>query len=232
MTLFIVPVVEGQTEQGCVERLLHRVWHELLGQPERLQVVEPFRGHRDELVHPNGLVLTETVSRALVKLLSKSRKDSQARPLILILLDAEDDCPKTLAPRLVEVARKALPAEVPVSCVLAKRMLENWFVAGASTLAGHNGLPDPLPARERFEEHSGAAWLEEQIRRQNKVRKYQKKQDSLVFVRVMTLQECRDNAPSFDKLCRELEARQPQPPDQPGPTDDAAPPPEEGGTSS
>ena len=52
MTFYIVPIVEGQTEQGCVERLLHRVWGELLCRPERLQIVEPFRGHRDALVHP------------------------------------------------------------------------------------------------------------------------------------------------------------------------------------
>jgi hypothetical protein len=41
MTLYIVPVVEGQTEQGCVERLLQRVWYGLLCQPERLQVPGP-----------------------------------------------------------------------------------------------------------------------------------------------------------------------------------------------
>jgi hypothetical protein len=231
MTLYIVPVVEGHTEQGCVERLLHRIWHELLAQAERLQVVEPFRGHRDEVVHPNGLVLTDTVSRALVKLLSKSRKDAQARPLVLILLDAEGDCPKTLAPRLLDTARKALPADVAVSCVLAKRMLENWIVAGASTLGGVNGLPDPLPPRDRFEDRSWAAWLEEQIRSQNRARKYRKKEDSPAFVRAMALQECRDNAPSFDKLCRDLEARLVQPPDEPGPTDEAVPP-ANGGTSS
>ncbi len=222
MTLYIVPVVEGQTEQGCIERLLHRVWHELLGQPERLQVVEPFRGHRDELVHPNGLVLTETVSRALVKLLSKSRKDSRARPLILILLDAEDDCPKALAPRLLEVARKAVPARVPVSCVLAKKMLENWIVAGASTLAGVNGLPDTLPARDQFEERSGAAWREAQLRSQDKARKYSKTVDAEVFVRAMALQECRNNAPSFDKLFREL-ASWVSPPDEVAPPPEKAP---------
>jgi hypothetical protein len=232
MTLFIVPVVEGQTEQGCVERLLHRVWHGLLGQPERLQVVEPFRGHRDELVHPNGLVLTITVGKALVKLRSKAQKDPQARPLVLILLDAESDCPGTLAPRLLGVARTALPAEIPVSCVLAKRMLENWIVAGASTLAGLNGLPNPLPARNQFEDRSGVAWLEAALRSQRTTRKYRKTADAEVFVGEMALQECRDNAPSFDKLCRELEARLPQPPAQPGPTDPAAPPAEDGGTSS
>jgi hypothetical protein len=213
MTLFIVPVVEGQTEQGCVERLLHRVWHELLGQPERLQVVEPFRGHRDELVHANGLVLTDTASKALVKLRSKARKDAHARPLVLILLDAEGDCPATLAPRLLDVARKALPGDIPVSCVLAKRMLENWIVAGASTLAGVNGMPDSLPARSQFEDRSGAAWLEAQLRSRHQARKYRKTADAEAFVRAMALQECRGNAPSFDKLCRELESRQPQPPE-------------------
>lgn len=231
MTLFIVPIVEGHTEQGCVERLLQRVWHELLGQSERLQVVEPFRGHRDELVHPDGDVLTDTVCEALLKLRAKSKKDAQARSLVLILLDAEDGCPATLTPRLLGTARKAVPADVAVSCVLAKRMLENWIVAGASPLAGVNGLPDPLPPRDRFEDRSGAAWLEEQIRSQNRARKYRKKEDSPAFVRAMALQECRDNAPSFDKLCRELEARRQPPPAQPGPTEDAAPPPEEGGTS-
>lgn len=210
MTLYIVPIVEGHTEGqpelACVERLLHRVWEQLLGQTERLQVVDPFRGHRDQLIQSNGLVLTETIGRALVKLRSKSKKDPQPRPLVLILLDAEDDCPKTLAPQLLEVARKAVPAQVPVSCVLAKKMLENWIVAGASTLAGVNGLPNPLPARDKFEDRNGAAWLEAQLRSQHKTRKYKKTADALAFVRAMNLQECRDNCPSFDKLCRDLQA--------------------------
>src|SRR6516162_418666 len=101
-------------------------------------------------------------------------------------------------------------------------MLENWIVAGASTLAGVNGLPDPLPARDQFEGRSGAAWLEAQLRSKNKARKYRKTDDAEVFVRGMALQECQDNAPSFDKLCRELEARLPQPPDAPGAPDEAA----------
>lgn len=72
MTLYIVPIVEGHTEQGCVERLLHRIWHELLAHAERLQVVDPFRGHRDELVHSSGLVLADTASTALLKMRAKS----------------------------------------------------------------------------------------------------------------------------------------------------------------
>ena len=136
MTLHIAPVVEGQTEQGCVERLLHRIWTEVLASPERLQVVEPFRGHRDSLTHANGEALTDTVQKAVLKLRAAMRRDREARPLLLILLDAEGDCPAELAPRLLGVARKALPPDTPIACVLAKRMLENWIVAGASELAG------------------------------------------------------------------------------------------------
>jgi Domain of unknown function (DUF4276) len=224
--------VEGQTEQGCVERMLQRVWHELLCRPERLQVVEAFRGHRDQLVHPSGLVLTDTVRKAFGKLTVKLKKEAQAQLLVLILLDAEGDCPATVAPRLLEVARKALPADAPVSCVMAKRMLENWIVAGASTLAGMNGLPSPLPVRDQFEDRSGAAWLEAQLRSQNKARKYKKTDDAEVLIRRMALQECRGNSPSFDKLCRELEARLPQPPTAPAPIDEAAPPTTDGGTPS
>ncbi|OWK35805.1 DUF4276 family protein [Fimbriiglobus ruber] len=223
MTLYVVPIVEGQTEQGCVERLLNRVWYELLGQSEPLRVIEPFRGHRDDLVHTNELKLTETVEKASLKLMSKSRSDSQARRWVLILLDAENDCPKDLAPHLLAVARRTIPAAIPVSCVLAKKMLENWIVAGASTLAGVNGLPDPLPARDQFEDRSGVAWLETQLRSRNRSRKYKKTDDAKRLVDKMDLQECRVNSPSFDKLCREFEARLPQPIDPPEPTADTDP---------
>jgi len=56
----------------------------LLQRPERLQVLEPFRGHRDALVHANGRVLNESVQKAFLKLQAKTRKDVEARSLLLI----------------------------------------------------------------------------------------------------------------------------------------------------
>ena len=196
MTLYVAPVVEGQTEQKCVERLLHRIWNELLGGADRLQVLEPFRGPRGSLVHADGKALGEAVQKAWLALDRRTARDAEGRSLLLVLLDAEDDCPATTAPRLLHTARAALPPESNVSCVLAVRMLENWIVAGASTLAGANDLPDSLPARDQFEDRSGAAWLEAQLRSKSKARKYKKPDDAEVFVRAMALQECRDNAPS------------------------------------
>ena len=99
-------------------------------------------------------------------------------------------------------------------------MLENWIVAGASTLAGVHGLPNPLSLPENPEDGSGANWLERNLRATGRARKYKKTVDAEVFVRMMALQECRDSAPSFDKLCRELEARLSPPlPEPPSPVD-------------
>lgn len=231
MTFYLVPIVEGQTEVGCIERLLQRVWAELLAAPVRLQVLPASRGKRDALINPNHPDFTAKIEEAYAKLTRRLRHGSPGQGLLLLLLDAETDCPAELAPRLLEAATRVRP-DAPIACVMPNRMLENWIVAGASALAGVNGLPDPMPKRDQFEDRSGAAWLEAQLRSKDRRRKYRKTDDAEPFVRAMALQECRANAPSFDKLCRELEAQLPQPPEPPGPTDDAAPPAEEGGASS
>ncbi len=229
MTLYVVPIVEGQTEVGCIERLLQRIWVELLTAPVRLQVLPASRGKRDALVNPRHADFTAKIEEAYLKLARQLRHDStgQGQGLLLLLLDAETDCPAELGPRLLGAATQFRP-DAPVACVLAKRMLENWIVAGASTLAGVNGLPNPLPPRDQFEDRSGVAWLETQLRSQNKARKYKKTADAEVFVRAMDLRECRANAPSFDKLCRELAVRLAAHPSVgPAPVAEQAPP--EGG---
>src|SRR5205823_648249 len=128
-------------------RLLHRVWN-LLGSPFRLQVLLPSRGKRDALANPDDADFAKKVEEASAKLAQRLRRDSPDRGLVLLLIDAEHDCPAELAPKLLEAA-KSVRGDVDISCVIAKRMLENWIVAGASTLAGVNELPDVLPVPDR-----------------------------------------------------------------------------------
>ena len=213
MTLYIAPIVEGQTEAESIERLLHRVWAELLATPDRLQVLTPSRGNRGSLVHPKRPDLADKIREAHARLAQRLKPDPAGRGMLLLLLDADDDCPAELGPRLLAAA-KAARSDADISCVLAKKMLENWLVAGASALAGVNDLPSELPTRDLFEQRSGTAWLDSQLRRKDRKRKYDKTADAKIFVKHFGLQECRDNCPSFDKLCRELEARlAPAPPD-------------------
>jgi hypothetical protein len=223
MTLYIAPIVEGHTEVGCVERLLQSICVQLLNGPERLQVLQPSRGRQDLLIRPTGTDLSDKVGEAYGRLIRHVRRDASGRGLLLVLLDAEEDCPAELGPRLLRVARAAAPSDADIDCVLPRRMLENWFVAAASSLAGVHGLPEGLIPPEDPEDCRGSAWLERQLRSRDPARKYTKTDDAAEFVRAMDLGQCRDGSPSFDKLCRVLTARLPPPPES-GPAESSPPP--------
>lgn len=226
MTCYVAPVVEGQTEQyGAVERLLQGVWGKLLGRAERLQVLPASRDGRSSLTHPTRPTLPLKAEEARRRLAAAQKRDPAGQGLVLILLDAEGECPKALGPRLLAVATGALPPGTPVSCVLARRMFENWIVAGCSTLGGVNDLPAGLAPPPEPEGCHGANWLEAQLRSVKKNRKYDKKTDGRELVLRMNYPECRAKSPSFDKLCRELEAHfpPPPPPPPPDPTEGEAP---------
>src|SRR5262249_41595614 len=60
---------------------------------------------------------------------------------VLVLFDADDDCPKELVEQLLAPARGARPDKT-TALVVANREYEGWFLAAADSLAGHNGLPN------------------------------------------------------------------------------------------
>ena len=213
MTLFIAPIVEGKTEENCIKILLSRAWRELLAAAERVElcVLEPNPAKRASLAKKDHPELSQKVEQSFRLLRSRIRRPDADQGFILLLLDADEDCPATLAPQLLERARAAR-RDADVACVLAKRELENWFKAAAASLAGVSGLPNDLSVPANAEEGSGDAWLTKQMQRQNRRRKYAKPADAVEFARCMDLQQCRDNSPSFDKLCKELQKRLPPPP--------------------
>jgi hypothetical protein len=210
MTLYVAPVIEGHTEVACIERLLHRVWNDLLAAPARLQVLPATRGHRSSLVRDSHPELAQKVAEGQIKLASQLRRDPTGRGLLLLLLDADEDCPATLGPELLTRARAAR-GDMDIACVLPKRELENWFKAAAASLAGVGGLPDDLVVPPDPEVGSGDTWLTQQMQKRDRRRKYTKPADALELAKSMDLQQCRDNSPSFDKLCRDLAARLPGP---------------------
>ena len=222
MTFYLVVIVEGQTEDASVERLIHRVWNGLLARHERLQILEILRRPRSGLVHPDGRLLASQVDIAATKLAVRSKRDPAACPLILILLDAEGDCPAQLGRAILQTATEAR-ADMPIACVFAKAMFENWIVAGASTLGGLLGLPNPIPARRDVEGLNGASWLDRQMRSNRANEKYRKLEYGPDLVQAMNLAEARANSPSFDKLCREL-AKLIPPPTDPGAGEPPPPP--------
>jgi hypothetical protein len=214
MTLFVAPVVEGETEERCIKSILSGIWRDLLHAAERepLAVLEPIPARRSSLVKDGHAELGRMVERAVRVLQARLRRSSTERGFVLLLIDADEDCPAELGPRLLGRAR-AVRSDVDIACVLAKRELENWFKAAAASLAGVIGLPDDLTVPPNPEDGGSSAWLTRQMQRKGRARKYTKPADAVELAQQMSYQQCRDHSPSFDKLCREFETRLTQRPD-------------------
>ncbi|MGH2705900.1 MAG: DUF4276 family protein [Actinomycetota bacterium] len=119
---------------------------------------------------------------------------------ILILLDADDDCPATLGPGL-ETRALAARGDRKIAVVVAKREFEAWFLAGASSLRGQRGFPGDLQAPTNPEEIRGAKeWLAARMSGAS----YSPTVDQPALAAILDLEATRASAPSFDKWCREI----------------------------
>ena len=122
----------------------------------------------------------------------------------LILIDADEDCPKDLGPKLLGFARE-VDSRADVACVLAKVEYETWFAAAAESLSKYLDLSLGSPPSESPEEaRHKKLWVEQRFRGSSK---YSETQDQPAMTRAMDLALCRGRAPSFEKLCRDLEQR-------------------------
>jgi hypothetical protein len=117
---------------------------------------------------------------------------------VLVLLDADDDCPAQLGPRLLTWAGRG---NLPVSVVLAKVEFEAWFLAAAASIAGHRGLCEPLvPPADPEAVHDAKGWLS---RNMLEGRRYSETLDQPALAAMFDLDQAR-RADSFDKFHREV----------------------------
>lgn len=195
--LRVFPIVEGHGEDNSIRILLQRICGELLGDAH-VEVLKALRGKRLRLVKEKEL------ERSLDLAVSKLRaRDLRDPAMVLILLDADSDFPCILGPQLLALARD-IRADADVSCVIANVEYETWFVAAAESLSGFldlskdSAVPDN-PERTR----QGKGWVQKRFRGIS----YSPTIDQPAMTKVMDLALCRQRSPSFDKLCRELEAR-------------------------
>jgi hypothetical protein len=185
----LVPIVEGHSEVQSVPVLLRRLCAEM-GRYE-VQVAKPLRIGRCQVVR----------SGELERIFELARRTRERCDAILLLLDADDDCPKELAPALLERARAA-SAGLPVAVVLAKSEFESWFVGSVESLRGVRGLADTAVSPANPEDIRGA---KEHLRRQVGY-PYVEVDDQPAFASRFDLQLARQSCPSFDKFVRDVEA--------------------------
>lgn len=143
MAVGLASIVEGHGEVQALPILLRRLAYE----QDRYDVEfpRPVRCNKSEIVTEDGHVradhLKRRVRQALIKL------DQMDRGAVLLLLDADDHCPKLVAPRIQEEAR-TVSGPVPLAVVLANPEFEAWFLAALESLRGRRGIPDSAVAPE------------------------------------------------------------------------------------
>lgn len=185
----IVSIVEGDGEVAALPILLRRVgeWQT----PEKgIHVLPPIRVRRDRFLN------REDEFRRMLFLAAAKCGESG---WILVLLDADDDCPAELGAQMLERARRIVPHR-RVSVVLANREYEAWFLAAAESLHGCRGLTFDFPpnfAAERPRDAKG--WLGECM----VTGTYRETTDQPAFSALMDLQQAFKNSRSFRKLCSE-----------------------------
>jgi hypothetical protein len=127
----IQPIVEGYGEVPAVPVLLRR----LAGLMEipYLNVGSPIRSKRTQLTQEEGLKNAVQMARS-----------QPGCTGIIVMFDADDDCPKELAPRILKWAQDAA-RPLPCSVVLPKREYEGWFLACLESLLEARGIQPAVP---------------------------------------------------------------------------------------
>ncbi|AVS60940.1 hypothetical protein C8241_03755 [Paracidovorax avenae] len=185
----IASIVEGDSEVIALPILLRRLAGEL--EPAvAVQPLPPIRVRRDRFIQRE-----DEFRKQLLLAAAKSGEQGW----ILVVLDADDDCPAQLGQQLLARAQKYVPHR-RISVVLANREFEAWFIAAASSLQGARGFAvevDELVEAEIPRDAKG--WM----RRHMKGGVYREILDQPAFAARIDLQQAKDNSRSFRKLCKE-----------------------------
>lgn len=181
----IVIIVEGQGDEEALPVLARKLLHERNSYP----VIATHRVKRNKVVKPGEL-------EKAVEFASLSPDCSG----ILVVLDADEDCPATTGPTLAARAIAAATHKT-VGLVLANTEFEAWAVAGIEGLRGRrgveldaacNGDPDAIPSPK------GA------LERMMNGRSYLETDDQAAFAQLLDHSLARTRSRSFRKFEREL----------------------------
>ncbi|WP_283137453.1 DUF4276 family protein [Rhizohabitans arisaemae] len=187
----IVTIVEGHGEVAALPTLLRRLVP-LIVPGAYANIPQPYRVPRNSLIKRTGVETAVTVAM----------RGKPSGSGLMVLIDADDDCPVQLAISLKERIG-ACRSDVAASVVIAKREFEAWFLAAAPSLAGVYGFADNVAvptdpegirgAKERLSRHFPPGLAIDPMAHQ------------AGFTKVFDVQLARANSPSFDKFWRDLE---------------------------
>ena len=184
----IAAIVEGDGEVEAVPVLIRRIGLEVspLSPPN---VPRPIRVCRQR-------ILKEGELERYVRLAAVRAGDGGC---ILILLDANGDCPAEIGPFVQRRARTAGPG-CRIEAVLAKCEYETWLIAAAESVADARGILPDTSAPEDPESIRGAKeWLRDRMRGPYR---YRPTADQAALTARFDMALARRRSPSFDKMWR------------------------------
>jgi hypothetical protein len=184
----IIPIVEGQSEVRSIGVLTRRVLHGL-GVFD-VDVGRPFRVKRNRVVRRGEI--ERTVIQA-----QRTRPGASA---IMIVLDADTDCPASLSQDLRE--RASTETSLLVSVVLPTLEIEAWILAGIETLRGQRGIRSDASPPDDPEAISDAKRAVSDL--MQGTRGYVATDDMSALFAAIDLDLVASRAPSFDKFRRDL----------------------------
>lgn len=189
MNSVILPIVEGQSEAESVPILLRRICSQM--QAFNIQIARPFRVKRNKVIKQGEL------ERAI----EQGIRDRGNVSAILLLLDADDDCPAALAPELLERCRQT--THLPVAVVFANNEVEGWFLCGKESLRGVCGIRSDAMAPPNPDGIRGAK--ERLSQNMEHGRRYLETDDQPTLAAKVDFKLTKSRCPSFDKFLREVQ---------------------------
>ena len=143
----------------------------------------------------------QNLERNLEKFLGHAQNKPEC-DAILVLLDADDDCPIDLAQGLLERG-KQLGLTSPVQIVCANRSYESWFLASLDTIKGRGNIPDTAILSQAAEDVSNPKqWLTDQM---PTGQAYKETIHQASLSQSIDIGMARHNSRSFRRLCHALE---------------------------
>jgi hypothetical protein len=189
MTVVAV-IVEGDGEVAAFPILLRRIGQWRTPEVNVTVSSPPIRVRKDRFLNKE-----DEFNRMLKLAAAKCGEDGW----ILILLDADDDCPARLSRSIVDRAAGVVPHR-HVSVVLANREYEAWFLAAAQSLNNHRGFAfnssEPVPVEEI---RNAKGWMAARMA----AGAYRETTDQPSFSAKMDLEMAYKGSRSFRKLCHE-----------------------------
>ena len=124
--MVLQPIVEGRGDEAAAPILLRRLAEE--AEAWNVRIARPHRRRRHRLARKADLQIAVRIALLTADCAG-----------VLVLFDADDDCPRERAPEFDAWARAAA-GHVPCAVVMANREYEAWLLAGIESLRGTAGV--------------------------------------------------------------------------------------------